>query len=241
MRELTDLEMGSVAGASEDTEDRADRFCSKNPNGEYFDQGASYSASVTIHPSDWFRVRQREIRWPRRLREVRRGAPRTPRGTRRRRTRTRAESARSFRTKILTKQFVQLLLVAGIGGCAGASETSPPTSGELLERVITETQLGNFESAWNAYEAFFAHPRRNSVPVDTFGRCFYWYRCPGVGLLGALLDKTPQDAAGFWSFCPDWSSTYVDQTPGKLEAFRRRMDGFVAAAARYDLFGVGTA
>lgn len=47
MRELTDLEMGSVAGASEDTEDRADRFCSKNPNGEYFDQGASYSASVT--------------------------------------------------------------------------------------------------------------------------------------------------------------------------------------------------
>ena len=130
----------------------------------------------------------------------------------------------------MTKRFVQLLLIAGIGGCVGAGEPSPPTSGELLERVITETQLGNFESAWNAYEAFFAHPRRNSVPVDTFGRCFYWYRCPGVGLLGALLDKTPQDAAGFWSFCPDWSSTYVDQTPGKLEAFRRRMDGFVAAA-----------
>ena len=134
------------------------------------------------------------------------------------------------RTKTLAKRSAQLLLVAGIGGCAGASETSPPTSGELLERVITETQSGNFESAWAAYEAFFAHPRRNLVDVDTFGRCFYWQRCPGVGLLGALLDKTPQDAAGFWSFCPDWSLMYLDEAPEKLEALRRRMGGFVAAA-----------
>ena len=95
---------------------------------------------------------------------------------------------------------------------------------------MTETESGNFESAWTAYEAFFAHPRRNLVDVDTFGRCFYWYKCPGVGVLGALLDKTPQDAAAFWSFCPDWSSTYPDETPEKLEALRRRMDGFVAAA-----------
>ena len=130
----------------------------------------------------------------------------------------------------MTKRFVQLLLIAGIGGCVGAGEPSPPTSAELLERVITETQSGNFESAWAAYEAFFAHPRRNLVDVDTFGRCFYWQRCPGVGLLGALLDKTPQDAAGFWSFCPDWSSMYLDEAPEKLEALRRRMDGFVAAA-----------
>ena len=140
-----------------------------------------------------------------------------------------AELARC-RTKTLAKRSAQLLLVAGIGSCAGASETSPPTSGELLERVITETESGNFESAWTAYEAFFAHPRRNLVDVDTFGRCFYWYECPGVGVLGALLDKTPQDAAGFWSFCPDWSSMYSEEAPEKLEALRRRMNGFVAAA-----------
>ena len=111
-----------------------------------------------------------------------------------------------FRTKTLTKRFVQLLLIAGIGGCVGAGEPSPPTSGELLERVIAETESGNFESAWKTYEAFFAHPRRNSVPVEAFGRCFYRKKCFGIGALGALLDKTPEDAAGFWSFCPDWTS-----------------------------------
>ena len=130
----------------------------------------------------------------------------------------------------LTKRFVQLLLIAGIGGYAGASEILSPTSGELLERVIAETESGNFESAWKTYEAFFAHPRRNSVPVEAFGRCFYGKKCFGIGALGALLDKTPEDAAGFWSFCPDWTSLYPDETPEKLEAAKRRFDGFIAAA-----------
>ena len=129
----------------------------------------------------------------------------------------------------LTKRLVQLLLIAGIGGYAGASEPSPPTSEELLERVITETQSGNFESAWAAYEAFFAHPRRSFVHIETFARCFYFKNCPGIGVLGALLDKTPEDAAAFWSFCPDWPAMYPDEVPDKLEDFRRVAESLVAA------------
>ena len=95
---------------------------------------------------------------------------------------------------------------------------------------MTETESGNFESAWRAYEAFFAHPRRNFVHIETFARCFYFKHCPGIGVLGALLDKTPEDAAAFWSFCPDWPAMYPDEVPDKLEEFRRVAESLVAAA-----------
>lgn len=50
MRELTDLEMGSVAGgeSSEANGSFAESFCSKNPDGGYERYAPTYSGSVTI-------------------------------------------------------------------------------------------------------------------------------------------------------------------------------------------------
>ena len=50
MRELTDLEMGSVAGgeSSEANGSFAESFCSKNPNGGHSREEPAYSGSVTI-------------------------------------------------------------------------------------------------------------------------------------------------------------------------------------------------
>ncbi len=102
---------------------------------------------------------------------------------------------------------VLLAALAASGNVVGRDIDLPPgkQAGELLERVIEQYQKGELEGAWEAYRAFFNHPGKNNVSADAFGRCFYRSNCPGIGVLGSILQKQEESAGDFRDFCPDWN------------------------------------
>ena len=100
-----------------------------------------------------------------------------------------------------------LAALAASGNAVGRDIDLPPgkQAGELLERVIEQYQKGELEGAWEPYRAFFNHPGKNNVSADAFGRCFYQSNCPGIGVLGSILQKQEESAVDFRDFCPDWN------------------------------------
>ena len=124
------------------------------------------------------------------------------------------------------------LLAPGFTAGREAPDASP---GELLESVMKHYRDGELESAWEAYQAFFAHPGNGDVDVHAFGNCFYKAECPSVGRLAHVLGRDRSEADDLRSFCPTWETVWEDADPDEyteeqLSEARETMEGFVWAA-----------
>ena len=107
----------------------------------------------------------------------------------------------SFRTPSLAQAgrcFASCLL----GVVVNAGQAPSPTPEDLLRQVISTYRVGDLESAWDHYMAFFRHPGRNELDYREFVDCFYLEQCPDVGVLGQIIGKPRDQPANLETFCP---------------------------------------
>ena len=90
-----------------------------------------------------------------------------------------------------------------LGVAANAQQTTPPQAEPLLDEVMAAYRTGDLPGAWSAFLAFFEHPARNELRLDTFAACFYGNGCPRPGAVGRILGKPRAElAARIDGFCP---------------------------------------
>ena len=90
-----------------------------------------------------------------------------------------------------------------LGVAVNAQQTTPPQAEPLLDEVMVAYRTGDLTSAWSAFLAFFEHPARNELRLETFAACFYSQRCPQPGAVGRILGKPRAElAARIDGFCP---------------------------------------
>lgn len=88
------------------------------------------------------------------------------------------------------------------GVFVNAGQALHPTPEDLLRQVIATYRIGDFETAWDRYTAFFRHSGRDELDYREFVDCFFLGQCPDIGVLGQIIGKPRAEPANLETFCP---------------------------------------
>ena len=89
-----------------------------------------------------------------------------------------------------------------LGVVTNAEQTPSSTPEDLLRQIIATYRVGDLETAWENYMAFFRHPGRNELDYREFVDCFFLEQCPDIGVLGQIIGKSRAEPVNLESFCP---------------------------------------